>query len=237
MPGSPKKSPRPSARRDALAVTAIVLIGAVLAGCDPFGIGSAHKSGDTAAAPVFAGFEQQRYQNHDELILELVADFNAHKADYAGATPRQAAGIPDLTPALVKAWIIQESGGQDPASFESWRIDPARVNVPGEWIIAKRQVGLKNPDRPGDADARSNLKAAIALLSRMGFGPSGRPASRGEDDRFDTWMTALARYDGEGAVTEAGKRYRALYAERIIHRANNPGDDVPIALPAVVEGK
>ena len=85
------------------------------------------------SAPTFKGFEDLRYQQHDALIKELVADFNAHKGNYCGCNGDQTKNVTNLNPAVVKAWLIQETGGNDAASRAAWEKDPAQVNVPGDW--------------------------------------------------------------------------------------------------------
>ena len=79
------------------------------------------KSAGDAGLPVFRGFEDKRYQVHDALIAKLVAAFNADKKGWTGGTPEQAAKVGDLTPALVKAHMIEESGGNGPRSKAAWR--------------------------------------------------------------------------------------------------------------------
>ena len=74
----------------------------------------------TSLVPVFRGFEASRYQVHDELIVRLVEEFNADKAKACGGTAEQAAKIEDLTPAIVKAHMIEESGGNGPRSKAAW---------------------------------------------------------------------------------------------------------------------
>ena len=205
-------------------------------GCDS-GASESASAGEPSLVVTFRGFEKPRYQQHDRLIVELVEDFNANKLEYAGATAKQADAIPDLTPQLVKAWIIQETGGQDPVSLEAWKLDPAQMNVPDDWSPAKRRVGLKMPGVRNTGGVRSNLKAAIAFLSRKGFSRSAQPASANDGGAFSSWREALARYNGREQITADELPYRAHYAERIIRRANNPDEHAPISLPQGVEGE
>ena len=81
------------------------------------------KSAGGAGLPVFRGFEDKRYQVHDELIAKLVAAFNADKKGWTGGTPEQAIKVSNLTPALVKAHMIEESGGNGPRSKAAWAVD------------------------------------------------------------------------------------------------------------------
>ena len=178
--------------------------------------------------PVFRGFEDARYQRHDALIQRLVDEFNANKAQWCGGTPAQAAKIGDLTPAIVKAHMIEESGGNGPSSKAAWQVDPLQVNVPGDWGAEKRQVGLSKPRRRNEGTAEGNIRAAIKYLSRKGFGASGRPASARPTGFFDGWETALRRYNGRRDRTATDRCYNDEYSAKIMKRARNPGVFVPI---------
>ena len=90
--------------------------GAVVAPAVADGTKKARAKAGGAGLPVFRGFEDARYQLHDELIAKMTAHFNAHKAEWCGGTPAQAGKIADLTPAQVKSHMIEESGGNGPAS-------------------------------------------------------------------------------------------------------------------------
>ena len=113
----------------------------------------------------------------DALIARLTKEFNADKAGWCGGTPAQAAQIPDLTPAQVKAHMIEESGGNGPVSKAAWAADPLQVNVPGDWGEEKTKLGLSRPSKRNEGTAETNVRAAIKYLARKGFGVSGRPAA------------------------------------------------------------
>ncbi len=183
-----------------------------------------------AGLPVFRGFEDERYQQHDELIARLVADFNADKAKWCGGSPAQAAKIEDLTPAQVKSHLIEESGGNGPRSRAAWSVDPMQVNVPGDWGREKELVGLKKPVRRNEGTSEQNVRAAIMYLSRKGFGSSGRPAGERPKGFFDGWPTACRRYNGRRDRTDTDRYYSEEYAEKIIRRAENPDLFVPIEI-------
>ena len=119
------------------------------------------KSAGGAGLPVFRGFEDARYQVHDELIAKLVKAFNADKKGWTGGTPEQAAKVGDLTPALVKAHMIEESGGNGPRSKAAWAVDPLQVNVPGDWGVEKELVGLTKPTKRNEGSLENNVRAAI----------------------------------------------------------------------------
>lgn len=183
-----------------------------------------------ADLPVFRGFEDERYQEYDELIARLVAEFNADKAKGCGGNPDQAAKIADLTPALVKAHMIEESGGNGPSSRAAWKVDPLQVNVPGDWGREKELVGLTKPVRRNEGTAEQNVRAAIMYLSRKGFGASARPAAERPAGFFDGWPTALTRYNGRRDRTATDRFYSEEYSEKIVRRAADPNVFVPIEI-------
>ena len=183
-----------------------------------------------AGLPVFRGFEDPRYQEHDALIAKLVKEFNADKQGWTGGTAAQAAKVADLTPALVKAHMIEESGGNGPRSKAAWAVDPLQVNVPGDWGEEKALVGLKKPAKRNEGTAEQNVRAAIKYLSRKGFGVAARPASVRKEGFFDGWLTALRRYNGRRDRTETDRYYSDEYADKIMKRAKSPDAFVPIEI-------
>lgn len=183
-----------------------------------------------AGLPVFRGFEDDRYQQHDALIAKLTADFNANKTKWCGGNPDQAAKIADLAPALVKAHMIEESGGNGPASKAAWSVDPLQVNVPGDWGREKELVGLVKPAKRNEGTVENNVRAAIMYLSRKGFGASARPAAERPAGFFDGWPTALTRYNGRRDRTATDRYYSEEYSDKIVKRAANPEVFVPIEI-------
>ncbi|HEY1059352.1 MAG TPA: hypothetical protein VGE55_11545 [Limnobacter sp.] len=177
------------------------------------------------------GFENSRYQKHDTIIRNIVLDFNQNKAARCGCTEDQAAQIPILEDVLVKAWMIQESGGGDARSLAAWEVDPVQANVPGDWDDRKLELGLKKPLIRNEGDVQTNLKAGIGLLCRKGFGKSGQPPSNRPDGTFDGWATALQRYNGRTDQRKNGKTYSQNYSDTIILRSQSTDDHVPIELP------
>lgn len=180
--------------------------------------------------PVFRGFEDARYQQHDELIARMTAAFNADKAGWCGGTSEQAAKIADLSPALVKSHMIEESGGNGPRSLSAWKVDPLQVNVPGDWGEEKSLVGLLKPAKRNEGTVETNVKAAISYLSRKGFSSAARPAAERPKGFFDGWLAALRRYNGRRDRTDTDRYYSDEYADKIIRRAKNPDDFVPIEI-------
>jgi RHS repeat-associated protein len=187
----------------------------------------------TKAPDVFKGFEDERYQKHDALILELVVDFNLHKKKYCGCNETQFGQIPDLTTNFVKSWLIQETGGSDKRSRAAWEIDPAQVNVPGDWTNQKEALGLglKEPKTRNTGDIRTNLKAALMFLCRKGIASSAAPGTTNPGLPFRGWIEALKSYNGRNGKTTNGKAYKKNYADQISDRANNPDKHVQIELP------
>ncbi|MBR1587932.1 MAG: hypothetical protein IJ658_06375 [Kiritimatiellae bacterium] len=188
------------------------------------------EAGKKMPLPVFRGFEDDRYQAHDALILKLTADFNAHKADWIGGSAAQAAKTASLTPAMVKAHMIEESGGNGPASRAAWLRDPLQVNVPGDWDAAKTDLGLKKPVNRNEGTLDANVRAAIMFLARKGFGKSGKAARLRPTGFFDGWPDALRRYNARRDRTADGRYYSDAYADRILARAKNPDAFVPIEI-------
>ncbi|MBR1920868.1 MAG: hypothetical protein IJ829_02550, partial [Kiritimatiellae bacterium] len=183
-----------------------------------------------AGLPVFRGFEDARYQAHDALIAKLVREFNADKKGWTGGTAGQAAKVGDLTPALVKAHMIEESGGNGPRSKAAWAVDPLQVNVPGDWGAEKELVGLAKPSKRNESTAEQNVRAAIKYLSRKGFGVSARPAATRPSGFFDGWLDALRRYNGRRDRTDTDRYYSDEYADKIMRRAKDPNAFVPIEI-------
>ena len=183
-----------------------------------------------AGLPIFRGFEDKRYQVHDELIAKLVAAFNADKKGWTGGTPEQAIKVSNLTPALVKAHMIEESGGNGPRSKAAWAVDPLQVNVPGDWGVEKELVGLTKPTKRNEGSLENNVRAAIKYLSRKGFGASARPAASRPKGFFDGWLDALRRYNGRRDRTDTDRYYSDEYADKIMKRANDPNAFVPIEI-------
>lgn len=183
-----------------------------------------------AGLPVFRGFEDARYQQYDELIARMVADFNKNKAKWCGGNPDQAAKIADVTAAMVKSHMIEETGGNGPRSKAAWAVDPLQINVPGDWGPEKESLGLKKPAKRNEGTAEQNVRAAIMYLSRKGFGSSGKPAAVRPKGFFDGWPTALTRYNGRRDRTDTDRYYSEEYSDKIVKRAANPDLFVPIEI-------
>ena len=195
-----------------------------------FDIRTEDETGTPRKVPIFRGFEDARYQAHDDLIVRMTADFNAHKADWCGGTDTQAKKVADITPAMVKSHMIEESGGNGPRSLAAWATDPLQVNVPGDWSDEKTLLGLRKPAKRNEGELKDNVRAAIMYLSRKGFGQSGRPAKDRPAGFFDGWNDALRRYNGRRDRTDTDRYYSDEYAEKILRRAEDPDLFVPIEI-------
>jgi hypothetical protein len=189
-----------------------------------------HATSGGAGLPVFRGFESARYQVHDLLIARLVAEFNADKANWCGATPAQAEKVSALLGSMVKAHMIEESGGNGPRSVAAWAKDPLQVNVPGDWSPEKELVRLVRPSRRNEGDLETNVRAAIKYLARKGFSSSARPPAERPKSYFDGWKDALRRYNGRRDRTDSDRHYSDEYADKILSRASNPATFVPIEI-------
>ena len=183
-----------------------------------------------AAVPVFRGFEAPRYQQHDAIIAKCVCEFNRHRGAWADANRSQARTIPNITEELVKAHMIQETGGGDRRSLSAWSGDPLQVNVPGDWSDEKKLIGLKKPRQRNEGSAEQNIRAAIKYLVRKGFSKSGKPVRVVGEQAFWDWATALERYNARTDKTASGKKYCVEYADRIIERAENHQQHVGIEI-------
>jgi len=179
----------------------------------------------------FQGYSSPRYQEHDQLISTLIQEFNNNKGTFMGGATGQTKNIPDISHELVKSWLIEETGGNDHRSLAAWKIDPAQVNVPGDWSAYKQSAGLSAPTNRNEGTVQQNLRAAIIWLARKGFGKSGQPPSNRPTATFDGWKTAFQRYNGRSVITKNGKPYSENYAQRILDRAATPSKHFPIELP------
>ena len=183
-----------------------------------------------ATVPVFKGFEAQRYQKHDKIIAKCVREFNRHRGAWADANRDQARTIPNITEELVKAHMIQETGGADSRSTKAWSTDPLQVNVPGDWGSEKKLLGLRKPAKRNEGTAEQNIRAAIKYLVRKGFSKSGKPVRLVDKQEFWDWATALENYNSRTARTASGKRYCEEYADLIIRRAEEHDRHVGIEI-------
>ena len=170
------------------------------------------KSSGASGLPVFRGFEDDRYQQHDKLIAKLVAEFNRDKAKGCGGTASQAAAVPDLSSALVKAHMIEESGGNGTRSKAAWAVDPLQVHVPGDWGDEKELVGLSRPQKRNEGSAAQNIRAA---------GDAAATARRLKECRL-----GFVAFDASETLPEAAERLFITVCDRA-----REGFDVVVLAP------
>jgi hypothetical protein len=181
--------------------------------------------------PIFQGFTAPRYQQHDALIKALVKEFNSNKSVFISGSAAQAAKIPDLSEEIIKSWIIEISGGNDASSISAWNVDPARVNLPGEWSVYKQSLGLKLPLKCNEGTVEQNLRAAIIWLARKGFGDSGQPPASRQRATFDGWQVAIQRYNTRKDAPKKDKLYSQEHSQHVVNRIITLSRHVPIKYP------
>lgn len=166
------------------------------------------------------GFDNERYNQHDGLIISLTDQINENKKSILDLTDEQVKNVGDISPRLVKAWMIQESGGGGKRSLAAWGKDPLQVNVPGDPFDYKSNLGLTKSLRRNSGDLKTNLRAGIVFMVRKGFGVSGQPPANRPTGFFDGFGDAIRRYNGRTDLIN-GTKYSVLYRERIFNRFNN----------------
>ncbi len=160
----------------------------------------------------YAGYDKPGHQSNDEMIMRVVAAFNAEKG-WDETHPHY------LDPNLVKAWALQESGGHMDVFTGG---DMMQVNNPGDWTPEKQQyVGLAKRQK---LDPEQSLTAAlhwayykgeITAPVRRGRNRGGdwHPVSRGSEgvkvpgyeSKFQGWDKALTDYNGGGVADYHGE--------------------------------
>lgn len=116
---------------------------------------------------------------NDAVIRKAVADYN-NRNGYRPGDPGY------MTPEMMKAWQMQESGGsKDRAAFES---DPFQVNNPGDWFEEKAKImGLTK----GQAmTPETSAEAALKWLQYKSWvhDDSGKPVTyKGVQQGFDSY--------------------------------------------------
>lgn len=146
----------------------------------------------------FKGFENERFQKHDELIMSLVRDFNNDIKKGIGGTDEQAEQVRQkgyLDANLIKSMMIQESASKP----ERWERDPMTVNYSGDRNDksvdkAKNELGLEKTKDFPSGDVKTNIEAGIRFLARKGFGGSGQAVGKNPAKKFDGWGDAVRRY-------------------------------------------
>jgi len=169
---------------------------------------------DTATElPVYAGYEQPWQNAHDDMIVRVVAEFNAEKG-WDANDPNH------LDPALVKAWALQESGSHREIFSNG---DMMQMNNDGDWADEKTWFGI---ERGEDLTPEESLRAALDWAYYKGEetrpmtgstpDPGWYPTVRdgevmaGYQSRFTNWDEALTDYNGGGVADYRGDIERRM---------------------------
>lgn len=169
---------------------------------------------DTATElPVYAGYEQDWQNAHDEMIVRVVGEFNAQKG-WDENHPNH------LDPAIVKAWALQESGSHREIFSQG---DMMQMNNDGDWADEKTWFGI---ERGEQLTPEESLRAALdwayykAEETRPMTGstpdPGWYPTVRngevlpGYQSRFTNWDKGLTDYNGGGVADYLGDIERRM---------------------------
>jgi RHS repeat-associated protein len=146
---------------------------------------------------------------NDALIIQAVDVFNDAHGYSSGDSGY-------LTPELVKAWMMEESGGTQSAFLR----DPMQVNNPGDWTDLKTEMGLAK----GESMTRGiSIAAALGWLEYKG--------TPGRMDKFGEYIytgsyrgdrNALTNYNGNTRIypQDGGVQKRYVYSDQILSRTN-----------------
>lgn len=163
--------------------------------------------------PVYAGYDKAWQNAHDEMIVRVVAEFNAAKG-WDENHPNH------LDPALVKAWALQESGSHEEIFS---RGDMMQMNNAGDWADEKTWFGVEKGE---ELTPEESLRAALHWAYYKG--EETRPMSGDSPDagwyrtvrggevlpgyqsRFTTWDDALNDYNGGGVADYRGDIERRM---------------------------
>jgi RHS repeat-associated protein len=145
---------------------------------------------------------------NDALIIQAVDFYNDAHGYGSGDSGY-------LTPELVKAWMMEESGGTQSAFLR----DPMQVNNPGDWTDLKSEMGLSK----GEAMTRGiSIAAGLGWLEYKG--------TPGRMDKFGEYIytgpyrgdrNALTNYNGNTKIypQDGGVQHRYAYSNTILNNA------------------
>jgi hypothetical protein len=138
---------------------------------------------------------------NDDAIVAAVNKYNSEN----GYSPRDAAY---MTPQLMKAWMMRESGGT-PAAFKR---DPFQMNNAGDWVSDKARIaGLSQ----GQAmTPQTSADAALKWLQYKGT----RHDSRGRPESYRGHYEALRGYNGSKRIVH-GVSGDENYANSVMNNA------------------
>jgi RHS repeat-associated protein len=129
----------------------------------------------------YTGFAKGQYPSWwDPIVDRAVGTYNQSNG-YSLGDPAY------LDPALIKAQIRVESG----TNMSAYMNDPMQVNVAGDWVPEKSNIGLTKGVAPGPV---LGINAGIDWLSYKGFIHDATGAAV----TFRGWDAAVTRYNGGG---------------------------------------
>lgn len=142
---------------------------------------------------------------NDDVIVAAANKYNAENRYFPGDAEY-------MTPQLVKAWMMRESGGS-PNAFKS---DPFQVNTPGDWVAEKAKIaGLTN----GQAmTPRISAEAALKWSRYKSTWPGLEFSSPLARQAHYGAYEALMNYNGNKQQV-GGIPFRVRYANDILNRA------------------
>ena len=145
---------------------------------------------------------------NDALIIQDVDIFNDAHGYSSGDSGY-------LTPELVKAWMMEESGGTQSAFLR----DPMQVNNPGDWADLKSEMGLTKGE---EMTREVSVAAALGWLEYKGT--PGRMDKFGEytyTGSFRGDRNALKNYNGNTNIypQDGGVQHRYVYSNTILNNA------------------
>jgi hypothetical protein len=159
------------------------------------------------ALKVYPGYEEDWHQSQDDLIRQVTEDFNREKG--------WGKDHPDyLSPDLVKAWALQESGGHKEIFTGG---DMMQMNNTGDWAKEKEWFGVKKREK---LDPRKSLATALRWAYYKGEitraakddgdaswhdTQRGTQSVPGYQSKFTDWSTALDNYNGGGVRNYNGE--------------------------------
>jgi hypothetical protein len=167
---------------------------------------------DKAHIPPVPGYSESGNNSwrtaNDALIIAAVDTFNEAHGYSSGDS-----GF--LTPELVKAWMMEESGSAGTKS--AFLRDPMQVNNPLDWTDLKSEMGLTK----GEAMTRgASIAAALGWLEYKG--------TPGKMDKFGEYIytgayrgdrNALTNYNGNIKIypQDGGVQHRYVYSNTILN--------------------
>nr|WP_275443040.1 RHS repeat-associated core domain-containing protein [Pseudoalteromonas sp. OOF1S-7] len=140
--------------------------------------------------------------SNDQAFIDATASYN-HQYGYSPGDAEY------VTPRMMKAWAMVESGGDR----EAFLSDPLQVNNPGDWVARKADLGLTLGQ---NMDPQTSAFAALEWLRYKGFVHN----AVGQKVFYRGHSEALRRYNGNTSTAyrqTGGREMRDWYADRVIN--------------------